>query len=152
MILELKNLPQEQQEEIQAFYNSSLENGTLLPPFEQFNEFGLKYPTEHLAEIGKFAIFFPVEMMINYVDKITKNYVDSNNTSFLNFFSESIKNSMRNFKDINTTSIGNLAYCYLHADSTLIKKAAKEQLDLIFSKMKEIVLQEAEEFRVKHWG
>lgn len=140
MILELRNLPIEKQEEIKAHYNSSLENGTLLPPFKQFNEFGLKYTTEHLGEIGKFAIFFPVEMMVNYVDAITKKNIDENNGYFI---SKTIAELIVcNFDGINTTSIGNLAYCYMYSINRNLKQEAKFHLDLIHYEMSKVVKKE----------
>lgn len=152
MILELSTMTKMQGDTFREMYFSAIENGTLLPPFEQFDECGLKYSVEHLASIGKFVIFFPVELMVNYVDEWTKDFVDSNITAWTAMYIMDIEKGIINLENINTTSIGNLAYCYVNSKNCHLRKISKKLLDLIFSKMQEIILQESEEFRIKHWG
>ncbi len=98
-------------------------------PAENFDSFGLKFSHNELDHIGLNVIFLPIEYMATYVDKICFNDV-SNVELVKRRMSCPIDKNI--FNQLNTTSIGNLAYLYMHCPSEEIKEKCKKDIQNIF--------------------
>lgn len=81
-------------------------------PFKEYNDFGIRYPTDFLNNVGLSIIFLPLEKIAEFVDAVTKNSIDSNDQRLelevIDVFSKStgIQDLL---PALNATSIGNLA-------------------------------------------
>lgn len=83
-----------------------------------FNKFGLRYDINTLNGLGKRIIFFPIEVMADFVDGVTFTRSSAGEAMpDLTF-----KGLRDMYHLLNATSIGNLAYVALH--SNYIKQKA----------------------------
>lgn len=80
-------------------------------PFARFDKNGLRYPVRDLDRLGLRIIFFPIEVMAEFVDVVTKTRLDSGEAMPDITFA----GLRANYHRMNATSIGNLAYVALHS-------------------------------------
>ena len=106
----------------------------VLEPNEEFDENGLKFPIEYLDEIGVNVVLFPIEIMANYVDVVTKFAVDNNEKSIIDHLTDSNFNIDTIYKELNATSVGNLAYAALHLKDEKVQQICENRLNQIFDK------------------
>ncbi len=131
-IVVLSRLSQDVQNRYLEYYETNIRSNSSLyvEPFAEFNKFGLRYPTEHIELLGKNIVFLPLEFMADYVDLITKTYVDENSPQLtINSIDFDIVDS---FDDIKATTIGNMAYIAMHHKDSALRQLAEQQLNEIF--------------------
>lgn len=141
-------MTEDQKERYNKYYNGVLLTGELgykiEHPSNTFNEFGLKFSVDYLNRIGKNVIMFPLEIMADYVDEVTKKYIDTNNLEFIDYqihiFESDFKSVDIIWENLNATSIGNLAYICLNSKNEKAKEVCEKILQDIFVKMKGILL------------
>ena len=105
-----------------VLYLNKIANAPQHPP-------GLNHSLEHLEKIRDKIAFWPRKTQAKYADEVCKEFIDENDEEFINslrFWDEKL-----DFKVLNTTSIGNLAYIALHAKSNLIRAKANMVLEKI---------------------
>jgi len=123
----------EYEKEVSAIYTKGVNGFIFEKPLEEFNEDGLKYDPAHLFKINKAILFLPIEFMQKYADAITVNMLKYErddlilNTDF-NF------NIDKSYDNINTTSIGNLAYISLNINDKEIENKCNKALHDLFTK------------------
>lgn len=103
-------------------------------PKNKFDEYGLRYDIDYLGKIGSDIVLCPVEFMANYVDMVTKSKIDSDVNSFVESMSvESMITDIDEeyFTHLNATSLGNMAYAYLHTIGSA-KQSLKEMITKVF--------------------
>lgn len=93
-----------------------------------FNEFGLRHSITYLNSIQDEIPFWELEKQAEFADQLTSSGHFYENPDFLVQLvaREAIR---KDFKNWNTTSIGNLAYIALHASNPEISKVTKEILE-----------------------
>ncbi len=111
-IKRLSNLTEEDKAEVLASIEKKFGK-----PSEIFDSYGLRYHINHLNKVGGSIITLPLECMAEYVDAITKSYIDKDDAFFiltqvLNSDDDSI-----NFSKLNATAIGNVAYVCLKCNN-----------------------------------
>jgi hypothetical protein len=78
-------------------------------PFDNFDEYGLRWPTEWLNEVGLTVVLFPLEWQVQYVDRICDQALKDADNDLINE-SLSATEAERVDSDLwNATAIGNLA-------------------------------------------
>jgi len=103
-------------------------------PCPEFDSDGLRFPVHVLNELGMNNIVFPIEVMAQFVDGVTKKAVD-NDESTIDIQMESGRKMLDDFyKEFNATTIGNLAYITLNHKKESTRDNAKEFLEEIFAK------------------
>lgn len=127
MLKELQFLPvtDEIRESVEKFWYSKYSK-----PADNFDKYGTKFSISELQHIGLNLIFLPVEFMATYADK---NCIDKANDE--NFIQSSFGKGQINkymYSELNTTSIGNLAYLYMHCPNEKIKQKCKKDIENIF--------------------
>lgn len=105
------------------------------PPSIQFNEHGLRYSLDHLQSIGLQILSFPLFLMETYADIVTVNDPNLFVKELIDFVDD-IK-----LDQLNTTSIGNLAYISVHGNEE-VKATARKALLLISDKYFDSILTE----------
>ena len=109
-----------------------------LEPAKEFDEFGLKHPSDYLKQISANIILLPLEFMAEYVDLITKTAIDENDKAIIIEANEQLKILNKMTLDdliervLNATSIGNMAYVALNCKDEEVKKNTEEMLNRIF--------------------
>lgn len=120
-IVRLTEMPEKKRAELEKV----MKDQNIPKPFPDFNSDGLRFTMEHLQDIGGAVCLLPLEYMAEYVDAITKNHIDENDTEFINRHRDSFKpehHTPETFPNYNATSIGNIAYVALNCkDETLVK-------------------------------
>ncbi len=107
--------------------------GKLPKRYSGFNGYGLRYPVDDLNKIDKRVIFFPLEEMAEFVDVVSKGQVDTQDKNYnSDILSSTIGSIKTGYGNINATSIGNLAYAYLHFKDEMVKKHILSLLEYIF--------------------
>ena len=118
-------------------YNKAIEIGNLIKPNDEYDDYGLKFPIEYLSAIGKSIIFFPIEIMAQFVDETSMFHVDNNDEDFTSF---QITKRDRTIEDIypylNATSLGNMAYIALNCKNQQVVELIEADLDYVFVKYK----------------
>lgn len=113
-VVRLSDIPEEKRKEFTDLMDKNLPR-----PFEKFNEFGLRYSTEHLATMNGSIVMLPLEYAANYVDAIFKKQVDDNDLEYLSAAASlkhgQILKSDNEFAHMNCTAVGNLAYAILNS-------------------------------------
>lgn len=150
MVIRLSELNQEQKDNYMNYYNNVLLTGLsgfkILEPEKEFNDFGLRFPIDYLNSVGKNIIMFPLEIMAEYCDVITKSYIDDKDESFI--YEQIIDcdfNLEETYGNLNATGIGNLAYMALNCHNERAKEIANEQINSIFVKAKGELLNQINE-------
>ena len=109
-------------------------------PKPDFDEYGLRFDTEYLRTLGNNILLIPVKYMAEYVDVITKGYVDKNDEVFIDVIkhdSDFVKEELNN---MNATSCGNMAYTYLHTKDNDVKEYMKRNIrNLSIWKVEEMI-------------
>lgn len=89
---------------------------------------GLKHPLNHLQSIRSEIAFYPLERQAMYAD--LKHIRLANDPEFLRCrFSQFNPNDKKEFRNINATAIGNLAYVALHCRIIEIKEKCLKFLE-----------------------
>jgi len=102
-------------------------------PNSSFDGNGFRYDIHYLNKLGNDLILCPVEFISNYVDVITKDYVDKQDKVFAkNIASEMEFYREEFFLELNATAIGNLGYFYLFTSDETAKEIVKSKLLEIF--------------------
>ncbi|MCG8208181.1 hypothetical protein [Tenacibaculum finnmarkense] len=111
---------------LSEIYTTGINGITLKKPFKEFDENGLKYPMNHLRNIGLSIIMLPIEWMSKYVDEVTVNLV--------RYAPEELLGSsfLYEYDKLNATSIGNLAYVSLNVKNEDFVQKSNELLHKIF--------------------
>jgi hypothetical protein len=145
VIARFSEMTEEQKKRYDEFYKSVLLTGIggtkVVEPTKDFDEYGLRFTTEYLSYIGKNVIFFPLELMAEYVDIITKTAIDKNDKEFI--FNQLIDpdfNIEEQYENLNATAIGNLGYICLNCKDEKAKELTENILNEIFVKAKGILL------------
>lgn len=114
-IKRLAEFTSEELKRYQDIYN------TLPPPASEYDRFGLRYSPDVLAKLGKKNIFFPLEVMAEFVEKPVKDKVDAG------ILSPPLQLHVLRacYHLLGATGIGNGAYAVLHRKD---KKAVAHQM------------------------
>ncbi len=85
-------------------------------PSKKFDNYGLRHSMEHLNTIGGSIILLPLEDMTEYVDVVTKSFVDADETFWIiSQYNDLIdKYTDEGMNRFNATSIGNFAYIAMY--------------------------------------
>jgi len=125
-IFEFKDMPEETRVEYeQGYYNQ------FPRPSKSFDECGLRYDIDFLNKIGNDNVLAPIEFMEQYVDVVTKGYIDDNEEDFINNFSSDFPDE-EGFNNINATAVGCLAYSYLNIKNEKVKQEIKDFIIKLF--------------------
>lgn len=146
MIKQLKNLTEKERNEFEAFYKQMCDGGVFLRPSKEFDGFGSRFPIDYLNKIGLSIIFLPVEIMAEYVDKTTKQYIDENSQGFIQGVIDSLTLDNECYEDLNTTSVGNVAYCYVYSKNDVLKGLSLIWLNFLHKIEFDKMLQTMKEF------
>ncbi len=113
-IVRLSEMPEEQRKQL----DNHLKAMNYPLPRVNFDEFGLRYDINHLNEVGGAISLLPLDYAANYVDVVTKTKMDKGYP-----LPPVPRHVPENFKALNATAIGNIAYC--------IFKGKKEDPELV---------------------
>ena len=78
-------------------------------PFDNFDEYGLRWPTEWLNEVGLTVALFPLEWQASYVDVVCDRALNDADNEFINQQLDVCEEEGRDPELWNATGIGNLA-------------------------------------------
>ena len=140
-MIRLSYLSPEIKEHYLNYYNNVLLSGAsgfkFIEPTPDFNELGLRFPIEYLNEMGKNIIFLPLEIAAEYVDGITKNFIDENNEEFIFHQVLNVDYEVSEmYENLNATGIGNMAYICLNCQNEKARTICDEFLKSVFGKEK----------------
>lgn len=99
-------------------------------PFPDYNDFGLRFPIDHLNQMAGSIVMLPLDYAARYVDKIFKSQVDTNHVE-ISSAAASIKHGQilkcnDTFMQMNCTAVGNMAYVILNSPDKDIREAFSE--------------------------
>lgn len=94
-----------------------------------FDQFGLRYPTDHLDMVWPEIVTWPLELIAKYVDRVVFEIITNNNPEELGIIASSIK--AKSAGNHTTTSLGNLAFIAMYAKDSKLKKVAYNALSKI---------------------
>lgn len=134
-------MPEEKKAAYLKYYNEVMLTGLggieILKPEKDFDENGLRFPIEYLNKMSQNIIMFPLEIMAEYVDVRTKNYVDTKDDSFIfHAVIDSDLNIEETYDSINATAIGNMAYIAMFSHDEKARSITEDWLNKIFVKAK----------------
>ena len=138
MIVSLKDCTEQQKQEIFQEYERFLTEDlglTTLKPSEEFNALGSKFPKNHLLTLNLNLIYFPLEIMSDYVDKMTKTAMDNNDAKYINSAIGTLNlSSMKSIQlnNMNATTLGNLSYIALNCQNPTLAALAEKELNRTF--------------------
>lgn len=92
--------------------------------FGFYDQYGLRYSTSHLKEIGNQIPFYTRAHQALYVDKVTRQYVNKWSAADLK-----IEPNRWFVTGYNTTGIGNMAYVSLYHKDEDVRKIYDEALN-----------------------
>ncbi len=120
-IYKLSDLTEAKRSEIENVINT---NPQFQRPNKDFDSNGLRFSVEYLGAIGGAIAFMPLEYIAEYVDIITKDAVDKNETDFINITNEEFSKEYGpdDFVKWNATAIGNMAYVTLFSKVETLQK------------------------------
>ncbi len=102
-------------------------------PTERYNDMGLRYPLKTLNELGCSIIFFPIEVMADFVDGVSYHLVQTGAPAFeQQVMATDVPTMLRN--RINCTTIGNLAYGALYHKKVNVRLKCVELLNGIYNR------------------
>ena len=139
MITKLSDTPEEYKEAVNAYLENLYQRGSLVRPADKYDYTGLRFNIHYLNALETRIIFYPVEIMAEYVDIVTKSHMDTpihsrTRKSFemqviddIDFFS-----TQEIVETINATGIGNYAYVYLHTQNNKLKTKLERVLNEIY--------------------
>ncbi|SFC81067.1 hypothetical protein SAMN05421780_11054 [Flexibacter flexilis DSM 6793] len=136
-MLRLSEMSEDQKAKFYRFYDKK--NG-FLEPFENFNEFGLKFPLYYLQELGPMVLFFPLEIAAQYVDVATKSLIDDGmNFGILidggirlgTLIDDIDLTDLEILQKLNATSCGNLAYIAMFSHHQVLRLEAEKQISAL---------------------
>lgn len=139
MVKRLSEFTPAQLEILQSKYDQP--HGTLfkllrlsdLPEKDKFNEGGIRFPLDYLRRMHIAVVLLPLEYMAEYVDIVTKEAVDDQDTAFfLTGMPTDAEFTEADANRINATSVGNLAYVYLYLNNEEVRDRCKKMLDMIY--------------------
>lgn len=123
MLLRLSEMSDQNKKEAADLYNKYFKK-----PTKEFDSNGLRYPVKYLGKLGGSICSLPLEYMAEFVDVVTKNYVDGHDEIFALQFC-GIPFSASDFPSMNATALGNAAYVALHSHSLEAKNKAVSVLE-----------------------
>lgn len=140
MINKLSDAPDEECRKcIESYIENLYERKVLTRPADVYNYLGLRFDINYLNALETRIIFYPVEIMAEYVDRITKNYMDvpmhsRTRKSFESQVMEDISffSTQEIVETINATGIGNYAYVYIHTQNYELKAKLEQILNEIY--------------------
>lgn len=112
-------------------YETLIEAGELVHANKDFNDYGLRFDVQYLNRIGLMLVLLPLEMMAEYVDVVTKSYVDKSIWDFDESSYGMFRINESQLQYTNATAIGNLAYNCLNSKDTYIKTICEQSLNKI---------------------
>ena len=118
-IKKLSEMTPQQQLQYMQYYETLCTKGLhgfkVLKPGRFFDDNGLRFPVDYLNRLGINNVFFPLEIMAEYVDAVVKGYIDDNDPGFIYNGMQMISNkaAVISFESLNATAIGNMAYIAL---------------------------------------
>jgi hypothetical protein len=90
--------------------------------YPEFNDYGLRYKLEALNYIGNTILVYPLEIMADFVDAITKAHVDENAISEDLWGCDGYEYIPGS--KVNATGCGNLAYMAVHHQDEVERERA----------------------------
>lgn len=112
----------------------SFEYDTLLPNYcpsmnihFAFDQFGLRWPQDHLDRIWPEIITWPLPLLTQYVDQVVFEIISKNDPEEMKIIESSIE--VKGAAYPNTTSVGNLAFIAMYAKDSKIKQLAYDRLN-----------------------
>lgn len=146
-MIRLSTMSDKKRADYMQYYNDVLLSGKggmkIEKPQEGFDRWGLKFDISYLNQIGYNVIFFPLEILAEYADAVTKSFIDEDNSEFI--YKQCIdfdfpKDKEIDLNGINATALGNCAYIALNCNNAVASKQAEDFLDKVFVKAKGIML------------
>ena len=126
-IIGIHDLSREEREKLE---NELFADPMYPKPWDEFDGFGLRYPLNHIVNLGMAVILRPIEYMAEYVDVVTKTLIDMNDSFFIEDQVMNLDIREVDIKDPGIAgSIGNLAYIALHCKDEKAKGIAWEFLE-----------------------
>ena len=139
-IIRISSMTKEQQVEFNKQYQHAIETGVYQEPSNWYDETGLFFDPEYLAQIGLGVLFLPLGIMAKYVDKVVYNSYTLD-IQIAEIEDQVMQHSITQdlLDRVNATSCGNLAYILLASKNTEVKdKANNILLFLINSQIEKI--------------
>lgn len=104
---------------------------SLLPVItsEDFDENGLRWPTSHLSMVFPDIMFYPINMMAEYVDRVTFEIIKKGNVTESNLLLLRIQEPLSSdIESLNATSFGNLGFITMYANNHNLRMTAYNKL------------------------
>jgi hypothetical protein len=144
-MIRLSEIKGENKSKYLAIYNmmkaGAIEGIKVLKPTKDYDDFGLRFPSEYLSELRHNLIFFPLEIIAEYVDIVTKENIDQDNKEFIYHMVHELNTDVEYlYEGINATGIGNLGYIALNCKDEKAREICEKCLDELFVKSKGLLL------------
>lgn len=135
-LFDFDNMPSDKKEKWLKGYDDKFNP----KPKSEFDENGLRFDIDYLHTVGNNILLIPVKYMAEYVDVITKNYVDTNDEVLIDTIKQDKDFTKDELKNMNATSCGNMAYIYLHTKDNDVKEYMKRNIrNLSLWKVEEMI-------------